>query len=170
MKKKAIIFGAGAIGRGFLGPLLSKLNFELSFVDKNLNLIKKMKSVQSYKAAITNEKKYDIVDVPIKNIYSLEESIDIKSYDFVFCCVGPKQCYEIAKRFENAKTVISCENDISTVDGLKKLSKNSNIFFGIPDVITSNTASKQLLEKDELITVTEKGNLIVEKGIFSLPK
>ena len=58
MKKKAIIFGAGAIGRGFLGPLLSKLNFELSFVDKNLNLIKKMKSVQSYKAAITNEKKY----------------------------------------------------------------------------------------------------------------
>ena len=170
MKKKAIIFGAGAIGRGFLGPLLSKLNFELSFVDKNLNLIKKMKSVQSYKAAITNEKKYDIVDVPIRNIYSLEESIDIKSYDFVFCCVGPKQCYEIAKRFENAKTVISCENDISTVDGLKKLSKNSNIFFGIPDVITSNTASKQLLEKDELITVTEKGNLIVEKGNFSLPK
>ena len=99
-----------------------------------------MKSVQSYKAAITNEKKYDIVDVPIKNIYSLEESIDIKSYDFVFCCVGPKQCYEIAKRFENAKTVISCENDISTVDGIKKLSKNSKNLFcyvGAPHIMES---------------------------------
>ena len=54
MSKKALIFGAGAIGRGFLGPLLSNFNFELSFVDKNLNLIKKMKSIDSYKAAIAN--------------------------------------------------------------------------------------------------------------------
>lgn len=170
MSKKILIFGAGAIGRGFLGPLLSNLNFQLSFVDKNLSLIKKMKSVDSYKAAIANDKKYDIVSVPIKDAYTLEDSFNIKMYDIVFCCVGPKQCYEIAKKFINAKTVISCENDISTVDGLKKLSKNDNIFFGVPDVITSNTASRELLKKDELITVTEKGNLIVEKGNFSLPK
>ncbi len=170
MNKKALIFGAGAIGRGFLGPLLSKLNFDLNFVDRNLSVIQRMKSTKSYKAAITNNNKYDIVKVPIKNAYTLEDTIDIKTYDIVFCCVGSKRCYEIAKRFQNAKTVISCENDISTVNGLKQLSKNNNIFFGIPDVITSNTASKQLLEKDELTTITEKGILIVEKGNFSLPK
>ena len=69
MKKKILIFGAGAIGRGFLGPLLSKLNFELSFVDNNLSLIKKMKSVESYKTAITNNNKYEIIDVPIRKAY-----------------------------------------------------------------------------------------------------
>ena len=170
MYKKALIFGAGAIGRGFLGPLLSKLNFKLSFVDKNLDLVKKLKLRTSYKTAVTNHKKYEIINVPIDKSYSLNENFDISSYDIVFCCVGPKQCYEIAKKFENAKTVISCENDITSVNGLKKLSKNKNIFFGIPDVITSNTASKELLKEDELITVSEKGFLILEKGNYSFPK
>ena len=43
MIKKALIFGAGAIGRGFLAPLLFENNYQISFVDKNKNLIKKLK-------------------------------------------------------------------------------------------------------------------------------
>ena len=47
-----------------------------------------MKSVDSYKVAIANDKKYDIVSVPIKDAYTLEDSFNIKMYDIVFCCVG----------------------------------------------------------------------------------
>ena len=37
-------------------------------------------------------------------------------------------------------------------------------------MITSNTAPKELLKKDELTTVTERGILILEKGKYNFPK
>jgi mannitol-1-phosphate/altronate dehydrogenase len=43
MKKKILIFGAGAIGRGFVAPLFFKNNYEISFVDSNMSLINKLK-------------------------------------------------------------------------------------------------------------------------------
>lgn len=42
MKKKILIFGAGAIGRGFVAPLFFKNNYEISFVDSNMSLINKL--------------------------------------------------------------------------------------------------------------------------------
>ena len=53
---------------------------------------------------------------------------------------------------------------------LKKISKNKKIYFGIPDVITSNTAPRELIKKDQLTTVTEKGILVLEKGKYNLTK
>ena len=61
------------------------------------------------------------------------------------------------------------ENDMGTVRGLKKLTGNPNIYFGIPDVITSNTAPSELLDDDPLMVVTEKGVLVLEKGSYILP-
>ena len=75
--------------------------------------------------------------------------------------MGPNQSYEIADKFRQAKNLISCENDIHTVEGIKNLSRNKNVYFGIPDVITSNTASPKLL-KDNLTIVSEDGELILE--------
>lgn len=108
------------------------------------------------------KKNYKFKKIFFKDAFYIDEIIDIKKYDFVFCCVGPNQSYEIAKNFSKAKNVISCENDINTVEGIKNLSNNNNIFFGIPDVITSNTASPNLLKKDELTIVSEDGELILE--------
>ena len=48
MKKKKIkvlIFGAGAIGRGFLAPLLYSKNFSITFVEVNKNLINLLKKI-----------------------------------------------------------------------------------------------------------------------------
>ena len=88
----------------------------------------------------------------------------------VFCCVGPNESRLIAKKFQKAKVVISCENDYFSPYYLKKISKNKKIYFGIPDVITSNTAPKNLLKKDDLTTVTERGILVLEKGKYNLTK
>ena len=101
----------------------------------------------------------------MKDAFFDTEKKNIEQYDLVFSCVGPANCYDLAEDYKRAKTLISCENDISTVKGLKELSGNRNIYFGIPDVITSNTAPPELLKQDPLMTVTEKGVLVLEKVV-----
>ena len=169
MNQKVLIYGAGAIGRGFLGPLLHQHNIELNFVDVNVDLVNQMKARKSYKAAITQKEDYEIIDVPVFETFHLGEDAEVDKYDVIFSCVGPNNCYDLAERFKKAKTVISCENDSSTAVKLRELSGNNNIYFGIPDVITSNTASEELLKVDPLMTVSEQGVLILEKGRYGLP-
>ena len=41
MKKKILIF-AGAIGRGFVAPLFYRNNYEINFVDSNINLVNRL--------------------------------------------------------------------------------------------------------------------------------
>ena len=50
MDKDVLIYGAGAIGRGFIAPLLQKYDYKINFVDKDHQLIselKKKKTLQS---------------------------------------------------------------------------------------------------------------------------
>ena len=169
MTTKVLIYGAGAIGRGYLAPLLLKYDVEISFVDIEKRVIGAMKKKKSYRAAITTETGYEYVDVPVKEAFMLGQEKDASAYDIVICCVGPNNCYDLAEKFKSAKTVISCENDSSTSLKLRELSGNPHIYFGIPDVITSNTSSKDMLEKDPLTTITEQGVLVLEKGNYSLP-
>ena len=58
---------------------------------------------------------------------------------------------------------------MNTVDKIKKLTDNKNIF-GIPDIITSNTASKSVLNKDNLTVISEDGILVLENFKKPLPK
>ncbi len=60
IKYKVLIFGAGAIGRGFLAPKFYSKNYSISFVDSNLDLVRKLKKRKKYIAAFTNGKNYKI--------------------------------------------------------------------------------------------------------------
>lgn len=133
---------------------------------KELNLKKK------YILGITSNKKYIFRTVNFNRAYNNNKSIkiNIKKYDIVFSCVGPDQCFSNIEYYKKAKILISCENDIETVSKLKKLTSNKNIFFGIPDVITSNTAPKKILDRDKLSIISEQGILVVEKNKTVLPK
>jgi len=170
MSKRVLIYGAGAIGRGFLGPLFHRYGFIINFVDINKELIDLLQNRDSYKVAITGVKHHQFVDVPVQDCFLLGEEGSIEKYDIVFCCVGPNNCYDLAERFKNAKVVISCENDMASVKGLQNLTGNPKVYFGIPDVITSNTAPSELLAKDPLMVVTEQGVLVLQKGDYSLPE
>ena len=168
--RKILIYGAGAIGRGYIGPLLQKYGFRISFVDINNQLVNQLKSRKSYRTAITGRNDYKFVNVPIDKTFLFGEEIKVEDYDLVFSCVGPNNCYDLAEYLKRAKVIISCENDLETVNGLQKLTGNSNIYFGIPDVIISNTAPTELLAKDPLIVVAEQGMLILQKGNYIMPK
>jgi mannitol-1-phosphate 5-dehydrogenase len=49
---KIVIFGAGRIGRSFIGQLFSRSGFEVVFVDINEELISRLNSDKQYKVVI----------------------------------------------------------------------------------------------------------------------
>ncbi len=166
---RVLIFGAGAIGRGYLGPLLARQGFELHFVDVAPGLVEQLRGRSSYLATIIGAQGYERLEVPLGGAHLLSEAPDAADFDLVFCCVGPNNCFDLAERFKSARAVICCENDSSLVLRLRELSGNERIYFGIPDVITSNTAPAELLREDPLMTVSERGHLVLEAGDYDLP-
>jgi hypothetical protein len=90
--------------------------------------------------------------------------------DAIFCCVGPRNFIDLIKSMElEDKTIpiICLENDYDLPEKAQKYIENP-IYFGIPDVIASNTASKDLLEMDSLSSITEAGILYLDDKLKNL--
>ena len=56
MSKKILIYGAGAIGRGYVPWLFKDSNTKLYFVETNSNLRAKLSEVKKYKTYMTTPK------------------------------------------------------------------------------------------------------------------
>ncbi len=61
--KKLILFGAGKIGRSFIGQLFSRSGFEVVFIDINRNLVELLNRVGGYKVVIKSEKGDEIQEI-----------------------------------------------------------------------------------------------------------
>ncbi|MFB3917622.1 MAG: 2-dehydropantoate 2-reductase N-terminal domain-containing protein [Terriglobales bacterium] len=167
---KVLIYGAGAIGRGFLAPLLSAQQCEIAFVDTNAVLIEQLRARKRYRAAIAAADRYLFQEVPVMAAYHPgEERARIGDFELVILCVGPRACLSLASQIAHARVVISCENDRSSAIKLRQLSGNERVYFGIPDVITSNTAPEEFLREDPLTVVSEQGTLFLESGDYQVP-
>jgi mannitol-1-phosphate/altronate dehydrogenase len=170
--KKILIYGAGAIGRGFLAPVFYREGYKIYFVDNNKELINCLKKRNSYKTAFSNHHSYEIVEVKYEKAFLPGEEISIlKDMDLVFSCVGPNNIKAaIMPYLENVHSIISLENEIESVEKIKEITKNKNCFFGIPDVITSSDAPEELKKIDSLCLVSEAGTFAIEKGNYELPE
>ena len=134
--KKAVHFGAGNIGRGFIGEILSKNGFEIYFVDTNKAIIDELNTRHSYEIGIASsspEKIFVSGLFGINNGENPEDVIEaIAQAVIVTTAIGPNILPYIAelvakgiqKRKEENKQVqidiIACENMIGGSEFLEK--------------------------------------------------
>lgn len=96
---KAIMYGAGSIGRGFIGALFSQIGYEVVFVDVNDSVIDKINTEKTYPQIIMNDKK----DIHwIKNIRAVDGkdphavALEIADADILAVSVGASVLPKIA--------------------------------------------------------------------------
>lgn len=53
--KKAVMYGAGSIGRGFIGALFSEIGYEVVFIDVNDDVIQLINQEKTYPQIIMNQ-------------------------------------------------------------------------------------------------------------------
>lgn len=125
---KATHFGAGNIGRGFIGEILAKNGFSIEFVDINETIIDALMSRKGYTIELAEESKQQIQVANVtginnqKNLEAVVESV--ATSQIVTTAIGPNILPFIAeliakgiqKRKANQVTekldVIACENMI----------------------------------------------------------
>ena len=73
--KKAIQFGAGNIGRGFIGALLSKAGYHVVFADVNVEIINKINEDKCYTIHVMDVECHDEKVENISGVISTSESI-----------------------------------------------------------------------------------------------
>ena len=171
MKSKIIIIGAGAIGRGFLPWSLDLESHNLVFVDKDPLIVNRMKAVSSYNALRANKGAYEYLKVPIHSAFGIEEFKIEDHLDSVACffSVGPRNVASVSQLLAGSNIpIISCENDPDSVQTIMSFVKHKRVYFAVPDVITSNTAPKNILQDDMLSVITEEGVLYIEDGVENL--
>lgn len=131
---KALHFGAGNIGRGFIGKLLADAGIHVTFADVDAKLIDTLKTQQSYTVKVVgSECQVDTVTgVSGINAASPEVADLIASVDLLTTAVGPNVLNIIAKtiaqglqqRFEqgnqNHLNIIACENMVRGTTHLKQ--------------------------------------------------
>lgn len=132
--KKAVHFGAGNIGRGFVGVILNEAGYELVFSDVAAPLIDALNTEESY---TVHEVGADPKDITITNFLGINSAEnpdalaeEIATADVVTTAVGPTVLKFVAvniaqglqKRAElgtpGKVAVMACENAINATDGL----------------------------------------------------
>ena len=135
--KKAVMYGGGNIGRGFIGQVLYNAGYEVSFVDVNKSLLDMLNTEEQYPVRILKEQGYE--DTWVKNVCGIDgndlEAVSdaIASADICATAVGVNVLKFTAKPFaegikkrfakKDAKPldIIICENLIGADEYLRGL-------------------------------------------------
>lgn len=131
--KKAVHFGAGNIGRGFIGLLLSQAGYHVTFVDVAAPLVNDINTLGKYNVQIFGEAQKTLVEnvSAINSNENLDALLDaIIEADIVTTAIGPNILKFIApniakgltKRVAVNKTplnIIACENMVGGSTVLK---------------------------------------------------
>ena len=137
---KALHFGAGNIGRGFVGVLLHEAGYELVFADVAQPVIDALNSEDSYTVHEVGEQARDIQVTNFSGVNSASDpdalTEQIRTADIVTTAVGPTVLKIIAPaiarglkaRAESGVgkvAVMACENAINATDGLAEAIRES---------------------------------------------
>jgi ketopantoate reductase len=168
MSINILIYGAGAIGRGYL-PWILKKNSKISYVEKDQSLLEYFENKNFFFTMMIENNKYKKKKVFFERIFIFgKEKEHLKKFDLIILCAGVRNIEIISKNLINYnKKILILENDINIKKILiETLNKKNNIFFGVPDVISSNTASLKIKkEYGEKTVITENGICYLEKKL-----
>lgn len=161
-----LIIGAGAIGRGFLPWVFPENRYQLGFVDTNDQLIEELcrrGQYTSYMADLGGGLCHRSISVA--NAWRLADFnlTDIANPVTCYVAVGPRRVFEAVAPLKGYQgPIVLLENDDKSVEVAKAALNQDNVYFAIPDVIASNTASPEHLAEDPLALHTENGTLHVD--------
>lgn len=136
--KKFIMYGAGNIGRGFIGQLFSNAGYQVGFIDVNKEIISRLNQDKEYPVNVVTSKGNE--EQIVKNAYGIDGTDvelvanEIASVDIMATAIGVNILKFIAKplalglkkRFEKDAplfNIIICENLIGADEYLKGLIK-----------------------------------------------
>ena len=132
--KSVVHFGAGNIGRGFIGALFSQSGYHVTFVDIAEQTIDQLNRDQEYRVKLATDQQ-DVMTINnvsgLNNMKQEDEVVAaIQNATFLTTAIGPtilpriapliaKGLTERAKGNDEKLYVIACENQISATDLLK---------------------------------------------------
>ena len=159
---RALIVGGGAIGRGFIPWLLDK--FELDILDSLPSLVEGIAARGGFHTFMSDGEELREKWVSVRNIATNFDYLDPLMYDIAFISVGPRNINQLPTGFEKLRCpIFSLENDPITVGWVKRTYGLDSVYFGVPDVITSSTASPGNLVRDPYAIHTENGVLYLQR-------
>ncbi|HMQ52985.1 MAG TPA: mannitol-1-phosphate 5-dehydrogenase [Anaerolineae bacterium] len=139
MSKKAIVFGAGNIGRGFIGQLLSESGYELTFVDVDRTLLATLNARQRYSIRLVTNDSVETVTVgPVRGLQAEDREAVAQAVAEatlgatavgarVLPLVAPNLAAGVARRAEQGLdrplNLIICENLKNAAQSLQALVK-----------------------------------------------
>lgn len=192
--KNAVHFGAGNIGRGFIGDILSKNNVAITFVDVNERVIDELNKRHSYEIEVAEEGQPHI---GVKNVSGVNNTKNpdevikaIASADIITTAIGPNIlpfiAELIAKGIEARKAtgnntpidVLACENMIGGSQYLyqevkKYLSADSLAFaeqyVGFPNAAVDRIVPAQTHEDPLFVVVEPFNEWVVETSRMKNP-
>ncbi len=162
--KKAILFGAGKIARGFLGQLLYLSDFKLTFIDVYQPIVDILNEKQKYHVHVLGDSSMDSEVTGIK-AYNFDQKEEIyKEFydaDIAFVSVGGNHLMDVAQRLslifneyeikDKVKNIIVCENWKDAANTfrdfmLENLSKKNKSQFlnniGVSEAVLMRTATQ----------------------------
>lgn len=192
---KAVHFGAGNIGRGFIGETLAANNFSIAFVDVNKAIIDELNRRHEYTIELAAEGQKQI---NVKHVYGINNGKnpdkvvnEIAQTDLITTAIGPKILQFIApliakgigarKRDNNEQKldVIACENMIGGSQLLKaevyKHLKDTDKAFtdeyiGFPNAAVDRIVPIQTHDDPLMVSVEPFKEWVVDESQMANPK
>lgn len=192
---KAVMYGAGNIGRGFIGQLLSQSGYNVSFIDVNMQVIDALNKRGEYTVEILeNESNREVTVKDVCGVNGMDADAvadAIANADVMATAVGvnilPRIAGNIAnglkKRWENGRkepfNVIICENligaDAFLAEKVKEhlSSEECELFDNTIGMVEASIGRMVPLQTEEMtkgdilrVCVEPYCNLVVDKDAF----
>lgn len=192
---KAVHFGAGNIGRGFIGEILSQNDFKIDFVDVNDAIITALQERQAYAIEIAEEgqRHIQVTNVTGINNGKTPEAVveSIRTADLITTAIGPNIlpfiAELIAKGIEarqadgntQAIDVLACENMIGgsqfLYDEVKKYLSAEGLayaeqYIGFPNAAVDRIVPAQSHEDPLFVVVEPFNEWVVETSRMKNPE